>query len=119
MDLVEIGRIERALDRSPGFAERVFTDYEHRYCLDSVNPAERFAARFAAKEAVLKVLGTGLGGTSFRSIEVRSLESGQPTITVGGSGAVLAEQFGIVGWMVTLTHSDLTAGAVVVGLGTP
>ncbi|MEZ5342552.1 MAG: holo-ACP synthase [Acidimicrobiales bacterium] len=118
IDLVEIDRMRRLVARQPGFVARVFTDREQEYANRAADPAERFAARFAAKEAVLKALGVGLGGANFRDIEVDRLASGAPTLAVTGKGAVLAAELGIASWLITLTHSDLTAGAVVAGLAT-
>ncbi len=116
IDLVEIDRIRQIAGRRPSFVTRTFTDAEQAYAALADDPAERLAARFAAKEAVLKVLGTGLGGADFRDIEITKLESGAPVLAVSGRGGALAADLGIGEWLVTLTHSDLTAGAVVAGL---
>ena len=91
-DLVDIDRIRRIIDRQPRFVDRVYTEGERAYCLQRRDPAERFAARFAAKEAVLKVLGTGLGGADFTDIEVVRLDSGQPTLRITGRAAALAKR---------------------------
>ncbi|MCL4162619.1 UNVERIFIED_CONTAM: hypothetical protein GTU68_017224 [Idotea baltica] len=108
--------MRRLVDRHPGFVARVFTDAERDYAEKAKDSAERFAVRFAAKEAVLKVLGVGLGGAKFRDIEVGHLPSGAPTLAVEGKGQALADELGIDSWLITLTHSDTTAGAVVAGL---
>ncbi|MEM7273109.1 MAG: holo-ACP synthase [Actinomycetota bacterium] len=117
VDLVDIDRIREVLDRQPGFAERVFTAAERDYCDRRHDPAERYAARFAAKEAVLKALGTGLGGGDFHDIEVVRQSSGEPVLSVTGRAAAAAEARGIRRWLITMTHSDHLAQVVVAGLG--
>lgn len=116
IDLVEIDRMRQLIGRHPSFVTRTFTDQEQAYAALASDPSERFAARFAAKEAVLKALGTGLGGADFRDIETSKATSGAPVLSVAGRGGERAADLGIVAWLVTLTHSDLTAGAVVAGL---
>lgn len=117
VDLVDIDRIRDTMARQPGFAERVFSPAERDYCDRRHDPAERYAARFAAKEAVLKALGTGLGGGDFHDIEVIRQESGEPTLSVSGRAAAAAEARGIRRWLITMTHSDHLAQVVVAGLG--
>jgi holo-[acyl-carrier protein] synthase len=116
-DLVDIDRIRAVIERQPRFVERVYTERERAYCLQRHDPAERFAARFAAKEAVLKALGTGLGGADFVDIEVVRLDSGQPTLRLAGRAAARAAELGIAAWLITLSHADHVAQAVVAGLG--
>jgi holo-[acyl-carrier protein] synthase len=116
-DLVDIDRMRAIVARQPRFVERVFTDIEREYCLRRSDPAERFAARFAAKEAVLKALGTGLGGADFDDIEVRRHESGQPVLHLTGRAAERAAALGIERWLLTISHSDHLAQAFVAGLG--
>jgi holo-[acyl-carrier protein] synthase len=118
-DLVDIDRIRRVIERQPRFAERVFTEDERAYCLRRRDPAERFAARFAAKEAVLKAIGTGLGGADFHDIEVVRLETGQPTLRITGRARAVADRLGIGGWLITLSHADHVAQAVVAALASP
>lgn len=118
-DLVDIDRIRQVIERQPRFVERVFTADERAYCLRRTDPAERFAARFAAKEAVLKALGTGLGGADFDDIEVVRLDSGQPTLRIRGRARERAEELGIDSWLITLSHADHVAQAVVAGLARP
>lgn len=115
-DLVDIDRIRAVIERQPGFVARVFTEAETAYCRKRQDPAERFAARFAAKEAVLKALGTGLGGADFTDIEVVRLDSGQPILNVTGRAAERAAELGIARWLVTLTHSQHLAQAFVAAL---
>ncbi|MEH0927150.1 holo-ACP synthase [Micromonospora sp. CPCC 205558] len=116
-DLVDVDDIRALLARQPRFADRHFTSGERAYCLLENDPAERFAVRFAAKEAVLKALGTGLSGSALREIEVVRRHSGQPALTLAGRAAVLAEAAGVHSWLITLTHSRHLAYAFVAGLG--
>lgn len=117
-DLVDIKRIAEVLERQPRFAVRVFTEAERAYCDARNDPAERYAARFAAKEAVLKALGVGIGGAGFHDIEVVKLPSGQPTLLLTGRAAELAVEAGIASWLITMTHSEGVAHVMVAGLGT-
>ncbi len=116
-DLVDIDRLRDVMARTPGFAERVFTADERAYCDRRNDPAERYAVRFAAKEAVLKALGTGLGGGDFTDIEVLRLPSGKPELRVEGRAAVKATELGIERWLITMSHSDHVAQVFVAGLG--
>ncbi|MDH3293529.1 MAG: holo-ACP synthase [Acidimicrobiia bacterium] len=116
-DLVDIDRMRSIINRRPRFVERVFTEAERRYCSATRDPSERYAARFAAKEAVLKTLGVGLGGAAFADIEVVRLDSGRPELRITGRAAELAAQQGINRWLITLSHSETLAQAFVVGLG--
>jgi holo-[acyl-carrier protein] synthase len=115
-DLVDVERMRAIIGRRPRFVQRVFTEAEQAYCSASRDPSERYAVRFAAKEAVLKTLGVGLGGADFADIEVVRLESGQPELRVRGRAAALAAERGIDRWLVTLSHSQQLAQAFVVGL---
>ncbi len=114
-DLVDIDRMRSIINRRPRFVQRVFTEGEQAYCSATRDPSERYAARFAAKEAVLKALGVGLGGADFGDIEVVRLPSGQPELKITGRAAALADERGIVRWLLTLSHSEHQA--FVVGLG--
>ncbi len=115
-DLVDIERMRSIIGRRPRFVERVFTPNERLYCQATRDPSERFAARFAAKEAVLKTLGVGLGGADFGDIEVVRLPSGQPELRITGRAAALAAERGIVRWLITLSHAENLAQAFVIGL---
>jgi holo-[acyl-carrier protein] synthase len=108
LDLLEIHRLERALERHPALAERVFTEEERAYAAGRARPAQHLAARFCAKEAVAKALG--LPGWSFRDVEVVSTGAA-PEVRLTGRVAERAEEMG-VGVRVSLTHTDTTAGAV-------
>ena len=116
IDLVDVGRMERILARRPRFAERVFTAAEWDYCRRHAHPAEHAAARFAAKEAVVKVLGTGVFSVRLGEIEVTRGAGGGPSLALTGRAAQLAAELGVQRWLVSLSHTDGVAGAVVVGL---
>jgi len=115
IDAVEVDRFRRVLGRQPGMAGRLFTDGE-RAGTAGRDPAPRLAARFAAKEAVMKALGVGLGAFAFHDVEVVSLSSGAPTLVLSGRAAALAADLGVAGWRVSLTHTTSVAEAVVVAL---
>lgn len=111
IDLIEIERLERALERRPGLAERVFTDAERRYAAGRARPGRHLAARFAAKEAALKALG--LGGLRLHEVEVQGGGDEPPTLRLSGVAAAVARERGVeLG--VSLTHSRELAAAVVV-----
>jgi holo-[acyl-carrier protein] synthase len=95
----------------------VFTEDEQAYCRQRRDPVERFAARFAAKEAVLKAMGVGLGACPFREIEVVRAESGAPSLALHGAAAELAASRGIASWHVSLTHTSTMAEALVIAVG--
>lgn len=116
-DLVEIDRFRRSLERTPGLRARLFRPGEQAYAECRRDPTERYAARFAAKEAVLKALGVGLGAARFADIEIeRDDASGAPAIRLHGDAARLAAERGVTRWLVTLTHTDRVAQAIVVAL---
>ena len=116
-DLMETKRIEVSIDRyGERFLERVFTPGEIAYCLrKKKNAAESFAARFAAKEAGAKALGTGISrGVTWKELEVRREENGRPTLHLSGRAAELAGAMGVRRMQLSLTHSRELAMAVVV-----
>ncbi|HUF31724.1 MAG TPA: holo-ACP synthase [Acidimicrobiales bacterium] len=115
-DLVDVERFRLALDRTPTLADRLFSDEERAYAATAPDPAERLAARFAAKEAVMKALGVGLGAFALRDVEVVRAESGQPGVRLSGPAAALAEERGVSAWLVTLSHTTAVATATVVAL---
>jgi holo-[acyl-carrier protein] synthase len=118
-DLVEVERFRAALGRRASLAERLFSDAEREYAFRQYDPAESLAARFGAKEAVMKALGVGLWKFAFRDVEVVRMRSGEPTLALFGKAATLAAQRGVVGWKLSLSHTDTMAIAVVVALGDP
>jgi len=114
IDAVDVERFRRLLERRPRLADRVFTDAERTGMSARVDPVPGLAARFAAKEAVMKALGTGLGGFRFADVEVVRGSEGAPRLEVSGRAAVRAQALGVRSWHVSLTHTDTVAAAVVV-----
>jgi len=114
VDVVDVARFSLALERHPRLLTRLFTDGE---CEDAAMRAERLAARFAAKEAVLKALGVGIGVTSWRSIEVTRGDDGAPSVTLHGAALRLAQGRGITGLHLSLSHTATTAVAFCVADG--
>lgn len=97
-------------------ADRLFTDDERAYGARARDGAPRLAVRFAAKEAVMKALGVGVGAFAFRDVEVISAPSGQPSLVLRGQAAALADEQGVARWHLSLTHTDDSAHAVAVAL---
>ena len=112
VDIVEVDRLARSMGRTASFAERVFVADEIEYCRAMADPAPHFAVRFAAKEAVMKALGTGWGqGVSFRDIAVRRPEHGPPEVELtGGAATRLAALGGSRVWL-SLSHERSCAVA--------
>jgi holo-[acyl-carrier protein] synthase len=117
IDLVDVARFRESLARTPTMAARMFTEGERAYAESARDPAERFAARFAAKEAVMKALGVGLGAFGFHDVEVVRAESGQPSLVVRSAAEDLAAERGVTVWQLSLTHTATAAGAIVVAVG--
>ena len=119
VDIVETARIERLLgDHPERFLERVFTSDEQRDSQSSKRQHEHLAARFAAKEAALKALGTGWSqGIGWTDIEVDRAENGKPSLRVTGRAAQIAGGMGIVRWHVSLSHTEAIAIASVIAEG--
>lgn len=116
VDLVDVARVKAAIQRTPGFARRVFTPGERARAEAGGRPEQRYAVRWAAKEATLKALGVGLGAASFTDIEVSNDPGGRPRLALAGRAAELAAAQGIEGWLVSLTHTATMAQATVVAL---
>lgn len=116
VDLVEIDRFRTALARTPGLKDRLFRPDERAYADAKRDPVERYAVRFAAKEAVMKALGRGLGEIAMFDIEVRRDESGAPSVLLHGRAAQVAAEQGVRRWLLTLTHTEHTAQAIAVAL---
>jgi holo-[acyl-carrier protein] synthase len=116
VDISEVDRIQEAMSRhGQRFLERVFTPAEIAYCNRHRNCAERFAGRFAAKEAAMKALGTGWSnGVRWVDIEVTRLPSGQPTLTLHGAARRVGEHLGMRHASLSITHSGNTAFAQVI-----
>lgn len=125
IDLIEIKRIEKALERhGKRFLKKIFSETElerlDKFTARQVNPrliAAELAARFAAKEACSKALGTGIGPVSWKEMEVINEPSGKPTMRLSGKAAQIASTRGYTSWSVSLTHSREMAAAVVVCVG--
>lgn len=113
LDLVEVSRIRALLERSGDrFKERVFTPDEIDYCDSCADAAIHYAARFAAKEAAAKALGTGFSeGINWRDIEVQRNEKGAPSLSLHGQAAQIAGKLGVKQTFLSLSHTDTTAGA--------
>src|SRR4051794_9633897 len=116
VDLVENARIQHSLDRfGDRFLHRVFTDGEIEYATSMKFPARHLAARFAAKEAVSKAFGTGIGkAMGWRDIDVRKKPSGEPYLVLSGHADELARQRGMKVASITLSHTDHHAMAMIV-----
>ena len=116
IDLAEIGRIRQSVDRHGSrFLDRVYTAAEQAYCLSKRNAAESLAARFAAKEAGAKALGTGISnGVSWLEIEVVREASGRPTLRFHGRAAQIAAYLGATRAALSITHTGSLAMASVV-----
>jgi holo-[acyl-carrier protein] synthase len=116
IDIAEVNRIREAIERhGEAFLKRVYTPSEIAYCKKHRDPYERYAARFAAKEAAMKALGTGWRrGVRWVDIEVARMPSGQPTIKLYGATEKIAESLDVKRILLTITHSGNTALAQVI-----
>jgi holo-[acyl-carrier protein] synthase len=115
VDLADVDRVERVLDKYPRFADRCFTDHEREYAFRYAHPARRLAARFAGKEAVMKSMGTGWRRIGWKEIEITG--GGKPTVRMWGNALARAEMLGISEIMVTITHTDTTALVMAIAVG--
>lgn len=112
VDIIEVSRVARALHRfGDRFLHRVYTAEEITYCRGRV---PELAARFSAKEAISKALGTGLAGISWTEMEILADRRGKPTVTLHGRAEERAQNLGLDTWAVSLSHSDDHAIAMVV-----
>jgi holo-[acyl-carrier protein] synthase len=116
VDLCEVPRIESAIARyGRRFINRIYTEREAAYAESKANRYERYAARFAAKEAGMKALGTGWrGGIAWRDFEVANLSSGRPTLRFHGKAAEVAQKLGVRNVALSITHTAAQALAMVV-----
>jgi holo-[acyl-carrier protein] synthase len=118
IDIVETERIRRmAQDHGQRFLDRCFTPAEQAYCQRNERRChEHLAGRFAAKEAILKVLGTGWsGGIAWTDIEILPHRSGQPLVTLTGETATVANRLGITRWHISISHIETHATASAIG----
>ncbi|QEC76710.1 holo-ACP synthase [Mucilaginibacter ginsenosidivorax] len=115
IDMIEIDRVAVKIEKGGGFRELVFSEKEIAYCELKTNKYQHYAARFAAKEAFFKALGTGwLNGTAFNEVEISNNADGKPELTlIGQTGELLREQ-GPMKISVSLTHLKAIASAVVI-----
>ena len=115
-DIVEVDRINRLVAKyGQRFLDRIFTAVEQDVCLGAANQGQRLAARFAAKESVMKALGTGWArGIRFKDIEIPSSEKQRPQVQLRGAAAERARELGGTTWHLSLTHVDRFAVAFVV-----
>jgi holo-[acyl-carrier protein] synthase len=116
IDIAEVARIRRSIERfGDRFVKRVYTPGEINYCDSKANRAERYAARFAAKEAAMKALGTGWNhGVRWRDCEVMRLPGGRPTIIFHGNAAEVAARLGVNHAALSLSHTAEQAIAQVI-----
>ena len=117
VDIVEISRMERILEKTPSFARRVFTEDERFYCESSARPAAHYACRFAAREAVLKALGTGFSqGVGRSDVSVARDPSGRPIAQLSGRTLEIAREQGIVEVALSLSFTGDLAVANAMGI---
>lgn len=115
VDLIEISRIEEVIARhGKHYLERIYTAAELEYC---GKRAESLAGRFAAKEAVVKALGCGIGDVTWKEIEILGDEQNAPTLTLRGMAEQKAKEHGLVTWSVSISHSQSHCVAFVVAMG--
>ena len=116
IDIAEVPRVRKALERfGDRFVRRIFTAGEIRYCDSKANRVERYAARFAAKEAAMKALGTGWNhGVRWRDCEVVRIPGGRPTMSFHGRAAEFAARLGVKHTALSLTHTAEQAMAQVI-----
>ncbi len=116
IDLVETGRLRAAIERrGDRLRQRMFTAAEIRYCEQRANAFQHYAARFAAKEALFKAIGTGWsGGVAWRDAEVCNQPNGKPELLVSGRALEIARQLGAARYWVSLSHTDQYAAAQVI-----
>ena len=117
VDAVDVVRFRQVIERRPGIVDRLFTETEQGLRRAQPDPGPRLAVRFAAKEAVLKALGVGVGAAGFRDVEVVRGENGEPGLSLSGRAAALSVGRGVRRWHLSLTHTDTVAVATVVAEG--
>ncbi len=117
IDAVDLARFARVLGRRANLADRLFTAGELAYARAAADPVPRLSTRFAAKEAVMKALGVGLGAFGFHDVEVVRVGLGAPWLALAGGAEVLARTAGVQRWHLSLSHTDQVAVALVVAEG--
>jgi holo-[acyl-carrier protein] synthase len=116
IDIIEIERMERAIKRTPRIVWRLFSEQEQAYCQSKARPATHFALFFAAKEAVLKALGTGFAGMAYTDVEVDHDRFGRPVPVLRGHAQELADALGIVELQLSLSYTHLVGVASAVAI---
>ncbi|MHB8262843.1 MAG: holo-ACP synthase [Acidimicrobiales bacterium] len=119
VDAVDVERFRAVLTRRPTLARRLFTEEELAYANQANDPTQRLAARFAAKEAAAKALGTGIWQLHFANVEVKRRRGSPPTIVLHGRAQRIAQICGVAAWHLSMTHTDLVAVAFALALGEP
>ena len=117
VDIVEIARMRKIIDRSPAFVEKVYSAAERAYCDSHAHPEVHYATRFAAKEAVLKALGTGFSeGIGWLDVEVRRTSKGRPYVVLTGRAREVAREQGVreIPLSLSYTHTDAVACAMAI-----
>ena len=115
IDMIEVERIAKSINKESGFREMVFSKTEIAYCESKANKFEHYAARFAAKEAFFKALGTGWAeNTLFSEVEIINNEEGKPNISLSGTTLKTITEMGIKKILVSLSHLKTIASAVVI-----
>ena len=115
IDLIEIERIAFSISKEAGFRELIFSPKEIDYCEGKTHKFQHYAARFAAKEAFFKALGTGwMGGTAFNEVEVSNDDKGKPELILLGETKKSMESWGIIKISLSLSHLATVASAVVI-----
>jgi holo-[acyl-carrier protein] synthase len=115
-DVLEIERMRKAVVRSPALVERIFCPLEISYADAHKDPIPYLAARFCAKEAVMKLLGSGIGVISFREVEVVRTPSRRPKVELSGRAAIVAEELGVTSIDLSISHSHSVAVATAVAM---
>ena len=116
VDIVEIDRMAAALERHPRMKDRLFSAEEQAYCESRNRPEVHYALRFAAKEAVLKALGTGFSGMKFTDVEVTRDARGRPVPALSGRAAEVAEELDVIEMHLSLSYTHATAVASAVAI---
>lgn len=114
-DIFEVERMKSRLEKQPSFIDGIFTNNEISYCNQFNNKAERFASRYAAKEALLKALGTGWrDGITFKDIDITNDELGKPSISLHGVAKQIADKLGVTAIHLSMSHTKELANAFVI-----
>ena len=116
VDLVDCARIENSIERfGERFLKRIFTEGEIAYCQSMKFPGRHFAARFAAKEALSKAFGTGIGKSmGWRDLDVQKKESGEPFVVLSGGAEKMARRRGVANVWISLSHTDQSGLATII-----